>query len=941
MGLVFGRAISPDIELQESITNSLNRLAKYGVVPPEKETRKGMLRRVFEGLLVGETAPSVMAYLKGEPMGAAFLETFKRPFKGEIEKPLATYSDVLEELGWRPEGTFEKFMKGAVGLGLDIVVDPKTWLTFGTMGASKLFVAGKGTVSLSDDGAKLLAKAVNQFGEEAGRKMMGSHIIQTGDKYLAKAGLKFMGAEIIPEKVVKAPFRWIDDMLEKIPISGKIYKGFKVWETKAFHPWRNIEALPATIGAEYKKLVHQFYRGTRAEQMAAINKIQDLARESYELFGPKVATNLPEYIEAGGKLTGNNFLDNLVKMFGIEHRRMIKAERLAGIPVGEIPDYIRHWLTKEGREYLGQIQDMKPVIRAITTISKRSPGFARGRSILASIADINSELVPEMARIGIKGNFFESNAFKLMAIRKAESIKAIKTANFFTEVAQRFALKPTELAPGNLAQLLGEKVIWHDGVKYVDAALSIPQLKGLFIPEAIRSHLKDTYAVISGADEPMRGFLRVYDKVLSWWKASVTGWFPAFHSRNFVGGAWNNFLLGLKDPKYYKWTQDLFSNPEGTTTLFGKKFVNKELLKDFNKAGATGQIGYADVMRTIDDMIADIGKTAKIDQVGTFFKNAPKTAMEFVENRLRIPLMLFEMDKGNSLEEAAKSVFRVHFDYAPEALTVFERNVMRRLIPFYTWTRHNIPLQFEMLLKQPGKYAGLEKLRRSIEAISGTEKVAEERKYLPSWIKEMFTIRLPWIKATGEPYYLQMDLPVEDLNKLSIREIVAMLSPLLKYPIEKYVNKNLYFDTPIYDENLPREYQAARTVTIMKNLPEPIKKFLNIQEGKRKNFFTGEFEPVVTIDAQKLYFIRSLFLSRFYSTLTGWLDPEVPIEEKITRWLIGEPIRPLDISEARWRELKSQDIYLRDILYYLQRGGIIPYRAEEKRKEKLKKGLVF
>ena len=117
-----------------------------------------------------------------------------------------------------------------------------------------------------------------------------------------------------------------------------------------------------------------------------------------------------------------------------------------------------------------------------------------------------------------------------------------------------------------------------------------------------------------------------------------------------------------------------------------------------------------------------------------------------------------------------------------------------------------------------------------------------------------------------------------------------------------------------------------------------MKKFLNIQEMERKNFYTGEFEPTVVMDARKLHFIRSLWFSRIFSSMSQIWSQDKSKEEVITRLLLGEPLRPLDIEEEKWRRLKEQDIYLRDTLYYLMRGHIIPYKSEEKKK---KTGLTF
>ena len=941
MGLVLGKKSKYGQEFEEtlqSIQSKQDRFLEQGIEPPEKKEGKGVLTRVFDLLRMGETAPAVMAVLKKESPVSAYSKTFVTPFESEKKEPAAIYSDVLEELGWHADTTPEKFIRGAVGLGLDIFLDPKTYLSLGAFGATKI-ATKMGIISLNKVGKKVLKKSIKQFGEESGRKMVSDMVTKNPGKYAEKMGLKFMGKEIIPRNVVNAPFRGVDSILEKIPIEGKLYKAFKAWGVNAFSPWKKLHKIPGGMGIEYHDMVNALYKGTRAQQKVAINKWIDYARRAKKEVTSigDLGSELTGFLEKSGNLTGNKFIDELTGLMTKANKTFIQLEKKAGYTMGELDNYIRHWITKDGSKYISEMGTTNSIVKAIAEISKKSPDFAKKRGLLAAIKDINEMLAPEMTRLGLKGKFFEENAFKLMAIREVEHIKAIKTANFFKEVSERFALKPESLFPKTIAEMIGEQAVWKDGVKYVDAGTSIPILKGKFVPEQIRNHLKEFHAVMTGADEPASQFLKVYDKALSWWKMSVTGWFPAFHSRNLIGATWNNFLRGLKDPKYYKWTQDIISNPGGNTTLFGKVWNNKNLLKKMDEAGIYGQIGMMDFTRTIDDMMADITASGKLNQIKKILSKPPTWAMEQIENRVRIPLMLYRLDKGDSITEAAKVVFATHFDYMPEGLSHFEKTVMKRIIPFYTWTRNNVPFQFEMLAKQPGKFAGMDKLRRSIDGVSGTDKITEERKYMPDWLNDMFTIRLPWVKASGEPYYLQMDLPLEDLNKLSLREITSLLSPLLKYPIESIANKNIYFDSPVYNKNLPREYQTSRVVEIMKHLPEPVKKYLNIQEMEIKNFYTGEFEPSVVMDSRKLHFIRSLFFSRVFSSLSTMFDPKKNREEIISQLLLGEPLRPLDVNELKWSKLKEQDVYLRDTLYYLMRGNIIPYASEEKKK----KGLVL
>jgi hypothetical protein len=41
------------------------------------------------------------------------------------------------------------------------------------------------------------------------------------------------------------------------------------------------------------------------------------------------------------------------------------------------------------------------------------------------------------------------------------------------------------------------------------------------------------------------------------------------------------------------------------------------------------------------------------------------------------------------------------FDYAD--LSDFEAQVLRRIVPFYVWSRNNIPLQVRAIMLEPGK----------------------------------------------------------------------------------------------------------------------------------------------------------------------------------------------------------------------------------------------
>ena len=74
----------------------------------------------------------------------------------------------------------------------------------------------------------------------------------------------------------------------------------------------------------------------------------------------------------------------------------------------------------------------------------------------------------------------------------------------------------------------------------------------MYFPEAIAKRIDDVYGTLTN-DETLKSFINAYDKALKFWKGTVTGIWPAFHTRNFIGGSFNNFIEdGLLPGKWAK-----------------------------------------------------------------------------------------------------------------------------------------------------------------------------------------------------------------------------------------------------------------------------------------------------------------------------------------------------------------------------------------------------
>jgi hypothetical protein len=1013
----------------------------------------------------------------------------------------------------------------AVGsFATDVLLDPTTYITLGTSGGAKIATKAGTEVVLNKVGTTALRETIQRVGAQEGKKQF-AELIAKNPQWLDKSGLKFMGQTVIPQSAVEASFKSISkpivSVTKKIPGVEKIATGIKEFGQEVFDPMVKIRKLPK--GEEFLKRFSLLTKSTRSEIVDATEIVAKKYAEGVAKFGKTFGDDVTEYIEKGiaknpeiakigqdiikiqdvmanaeeargllkstlgqtiGKVSpkirpiiekySDDILSGIIKTSDEFKSLLSKSEKslLKGSNTPSklfekiittkpnVENYLRHYITKEGRDYIKKGGDFYGALPKPLRAKLQSGNM---RTIRASISDINKSM---QEKIG--GNFFESNAFKALAGRQAESIKAINIFDFIDGVKRDYGIQAIK----------GEKERFIEGVKYIPS--TNPQLSGMLLPEPIAKHIDDTVKFING-DEATNNFLRGYDRLLRFWKGSVTGYFPAFHTRNMIGGSFNNWLgkvssksyaisedildftpksskekalepivqeakkyksaeefikaqkkdygmshrptetgatadnisqnksdMGFpKDfyqhPEYYENMSDksvkesfnvlrkIKDNPEAEITIYraspknefnrgdwvslsknyakgeslsentpvhslkvkakdvqfagdsinefgyyptgktikesqltdiwnqaqeikntlenkiytsktGETFTGKQLLDGARKHGAIGQPGMIDVMGEVEK---DIGKS-KLAKLGDY----PVKTMEFVENRIRFPMFVDRViNRGWSMEDAAKDVFKYHFDYAPEGLSAFERNWLKRLFPFYTWTRNNIPLQIEQLMKQPGKYAALGKLQDTI----GGEKGREEMKDLPDWMKQQLNFRIGG--DNGMSMWIQLPLPVEDLAKLptsetGIRDIVSMLSPVIKTPIELVTNKNLFFGSDIVNPELKDypELQTAKTMESLKLLPEPIKKFINFKIIKKKVYEGGKpvWKEQAEMDAKKLYLLKSAF-GRFYSTIEQIGGDKEGIAAKISRVLGGVPVREVDIEQQKYWDTYNKE----------------------------------
>jgi hypothetical protein len=352
--------------------------------------------------------------------------------------------------------------------------------------------------------------------------------------------------------------------------------------------------------------------------------------------------------------------------------------------------------------------------------------------------------------------------------------------------------------------------------------------------------------------EGLDDVLKVWDRGQGKIKTALTVPNPQYHLTNLYGDLFNAYhgsnvvslarSLGVSS-RVLKYkakreaalkTLDRQVDPAGKGVKIGGDRVSvAELLDEAERHGAVGQ-GF--IGRDLADVLDAQGKeaaerlgrgkvTKRLGETGRKVGTGKITGRlahpidtirdisQYREDAVRLATYISARRRGLTPDAATAHVARHHFDYAD--LTTFERSVLRRVLPFYTFTARNTPLQIRTLFEKPGKFANLEKVRE--EAQKSSDVPAGYEKDLRLFEQQGLPIPVP---GTGQLLYPK--LPAMDLSRLTVRDqgnyLMAMLTPLIKTPVELSQNYNFFFRQPI-DELLNAPGPHGETVRTLKPAP--------------------------------------------------------------------------------------------------------------------------
>lgn len=412
-----------------------------------------------------------------------------------------------------------------------------------------------------------------------------------------------------------------------------------------------------------------------------------------------------------------------------------------------------------------------------------------------SIDEINT-LAREGKLPGYEGTKFPSGFFHddpavVQTIRDIHHRKAMALADMVDTTKTRFGVSLDDLREKHGKSLTSEELLGREGIEGYRLVKN-PKLqaltKGHAFPEEIADRLETHYGAIFDR-EVTDEFLKTYDGIQNWWKAYTLGIFPAYHFRNAVGNVWNNYVTGTKNPEVYGTAMGIQRGKKGNIrTVDGRDISYDEIRQHLDELGVHNRGFIAtDIEQAIKSELggakwASLSKDAKAIRIG-------QTVGTSIENNARIAKFVDEIQKGKGFFDAGQSVKHALFDY--QDLTKFEKGTMKRLAPFYTWSRKNIPLQLEQMIKHPGRYKAIDTLRMNIEATNHRPEDPNEY-VLHDWMLENYPTRIRWNEVDMPdgtkkklPQYFMLGgwLPAADVWKMSAAPsqlIVDNVTPMIK-----------------------------------------------------------------------------------------------------------------------------------------------------------------
>ena len=251
---------------------------------------------------------------------------------------------------------------------------------------------------------------------------------------------------------------------------------------------------------------------------------------------------------------------------------------------------------------------------------------------------------------------------------------------------------------------------------------------------------------------------------------------------------------------------------------------------------------------------------------------------------------------------AARQVKEALFDYGD--LSAFEQNVLKRAMPFYTWSRKNIPAQFKALVQNPQRAEKLAIAKQQFEHETGDMDASDYGKF---WGDRVPVFLGNESEGVIKAFTLLNLLPMADLQYVldPKRVFGELATPFVKQPIEQLMNYDTFMKRAI--SATPDQTDDFLGVKLSPRLHHLAKLLVPLGELNRLNpanvFGVNEIDPVTGKSVRKQ--------DAFYGLGAGRESyKDVPQTARWIRFFSGVPQYDVNLKRIKYFENKN---LLRDV----------------------------
>lgn len=365
---------------------------------------------------------------------------------------------------------------------------------------------------------------------------------------------------------------------------------------------------------------------------------------------------------------------------------------------------------------------------------------------------------------------------------------------------------------------------------------SHPRLAGVYFGKEAASQANQFVKNLKEISKPSSKMMQNFDKVLSKWKAGVTIYIPSHHIRNMIGDVYFNWLGGVNSTRPYSTALKIMQSQKGryeglseisqltspdalkkviagqyTPTALGKQTAltmrNGTKVSNDMVYVAAFREGILPTTRVLEDIPDDVATGfEKFKPLGGKGQKAAHSFSEARDHYVRLAHFVDSLKKSpKSFEKAVEDAAEVVRKWHPDGmdLTKFERTVMRRMFPFYSWTRKAIPLIVESIVATPGKVMAYPKGQYLLQNMMGMETgpMSDPFPYdqlFPDWIREKGIG--PIMGEPGNYGIINPGNPTMDIISQANHPgtmAMGMLNPAARIPIEAATGADSQTGAPI------------------------------------------------------------------------------------------------------------------------------------------------